>query len=78
MGLSLAEIPTSQREIQRLKWLPPCGQVGLPVEGWVHKPTHKTFSSKFVLSTGRTKIKMEQRLRKWSTNDWPNMRSIPS
>jgi hypothetical protein len=47
-------------------------QIGLPVEGGEHQPTHKTFNSKFVLLRKFTGIKMEQRLGEWLTNDCPN------
>jgi hypothetical protein len=39
------------------------GQAGLPVEGWGHQLTHKTFEPIFVLSTRSRGIKMEQSLR---------------
>jgi hypothetical protein len=48
-------------------------QVEFPVEG----KSHKTFNPKYVLPTRCKGIKMEQRLRDWSTNDWPNLRLIP-
>ena len=51
-----------------------CGQTGLPVEeGDTNPPT----ISKSVLTTRCARIKMEQRLRGWPTNDWSNLRPIP-
>jgi hypothetical protein len=45
-------------------------QVELSVEGGRHEPTHKTFDLKCAALPTRCRgIKMEQRLRKWSTND---------
>ena len=53
-----------------------CSQVGLSVDGGRHQPTHKPFDPKSVLTTRCAGIKMEQRLRGWPTNDWPNLRLI--
>ena len=53
-----------------------CSQAGLPEEGEGHQPTHKTLDLKFVLPTRCAGIKIEQRLREWPTNDWPNLRPI--
>jgi hypothetical protein len=54
-----------------------CNQVGLPVEWEGPQPTHKTFNLKCVRSTRDTGTKMEQGLREWLTNDWPNLRPTP-
>jgi hypothetical protein len=47
------------------------------VEGRGYQPIHKTFDPKFVLPIRCAGIKTEQRLRKWLTNDWPNLGLIP-
>jgi hypothetical protein len=52
-----------------------CSQAGHSVGGGGH-PTHETLNPKSVLPTRCTGIKMEQRLSKRSTNDWPNLRPI--
>jgi hypothetical protein len=49
----------------------------LPVEGGEYQPTHKIFKTKFSLLTQCAEIKMEQSLREWPINDWPNLRSTP-
>jgi hypothetical protein len=51
-----------------------CSQAELPVEGGGHKSTHKTFDPKCALPTRCAGIKMEQGLRGWPTNVWPNLR----
>jgi hypothetical protein len=51
-------------------------QAGLPEEGEGHQTTDKTLDLKFVLPTTCARIKIEQRLREWPTNDWPNLRPI--
>jgi hypothetical protein len=50
---------------------------GPPVEGWRHQPTYKIFDPKLLLFKGNIRTKMEQRLKKWPTNDWPNLGSMP-
>jgi hypothetical protein len=52
-------------------------QAGLALEGGEHQPSHKTFDTKFALLTSCAGIKMEQRLKEWSTYDWINMKPIP-
>jgi hypothetical protein len=47
------------------------------MEGEGHHPIYKTFDPKFALPTICAGIKMEQRLREWSTNDWCNLRTTP-
>lgn len=51
-------------------------QAGAPVEGGGHQHIQKIFHPKFVLTTRIIGIKLEQRLREWSTNSWPNKRPI--
>lgn len=50
-----------------------CSQVRRSVEEGRHQPNHETFNPKFVLTIRYIGIKMEQRLREWPTNDWPNL-----
>lgn len=59
----------------RLKCLSPGSQAELSVEQKGHQATHKTFDTNFVLSTKCTEIKMDQKLREETTNDYPNERS---
>jgi hypothetical protein len=73
--VTLAE--TSSIGDTKLKEPTSCSQAGLPVQGKEHQDIHKTFDSKFVLPTRCAGTKMEQRLREWPTNDWPNLRPIP-
>lgn len=54
----------------------PCHQAGLKVEGRGNQSTQKTVDLIFVLSTRCAEIKLEQKLRKWTTNDRPNLRLI--
>lgn len=51
-------------------------QKGLAVEAGRHQTTRKTFSPKYVLSTGYAGIKMRQVLKEQAANDWPNLRPI--
>ena len=53
-----------------------CSQAGLSVERGGYQPTHKTFNPKFVLATRCAGIKIEKRLKKWPTNDWPSLRPL--
>jgi hypothetical protein len=46
------------------------------VEGERHQPTHKVFNPKLVLPTSCSGIKMEQRLREQTMNDWLNLTPI--
>jgi hypothetical protein len=51
--------------------------LGLLVEG-IRTPTHpQKCLAKCVLLTRSSGTKMEERLRKVPTNDWPNLRLIP-
>lgn len=54
-----------------------CSQEGLPVEGLGQQLIHKTLNPKYVLLTRCLGTKIEQRLRKWPTNDCPKLRPIP-
>jgi hypothetical protein len=54
-----------------------CNQARLPMEGGEYQSTHKTFNPKFFLPTRYAGIKMEQKLRKWPTRYWPNLRPMP-
>jgi hypothetical protein len=42
-----------------------------PVQEGGHQPTHKTCDLDLQYSSG---INIEQNLREWPTNDWPNLR----
>lgn len=54
MGLSLAEILTSQREIQRLKWLPPVARQGFQwKEGYIKPPSNPSAQSLSYLQGGQ-------------------------
>ena len=49
-------------------------QAGLPVKGKRHQSIHKIFNPTFVLPTKNPRIKMEQRLKEYPTNNWINLR----
>jgi hypothetical protein len=59
-----------------LKWPPP---VARQDSQWIKRVLiyHKTFNPKLFLSTRFARIKIEQILMGWLTNDWPNLRPIP-
>jgi hypothetical protein len=77
MRLTLAKIPTTERDIE-IEVVTSYSQVGLSEKREGYQSTHESFNAKFVLPTRSAEIKMEQRLRQWQTNDWLNLRPIPS
>ena len=54
-----------------------CNQARLPVEAQAHQPSHKTFALQFVLPVDCAGVKMEQREREWTSNDWSSLRPRP-
>jgi hypothetical protein len=54
-----------------------CNQKRLPMEGLWHQPSHRTLDPQFVLPIRCAGVKMEQKLREWTTNNWPSLRSMP-
>jgi hypothetical protein len=52
-------------------------QKRLPIERLRHQPSHKNLDPQLVLSTRYARLKMDQKLREQSTNDWPSLRPVP-
>jgi hypothetical protein len=50
---------------------------GTPMERWEHQPVHKIFHPNLSCLQEMHGLEMEQRLRKWPTNNRPNLRPIP-
>jgi hypothetical protein len=71
MRVTLAKTPSN------MKWTLPVTRHDFQWrDGDTNTPT-KTFQPKFILSTRCTETKIEQSLREWITNDWPNLIPIP-
>lgn len=71
MGVTLDETPSNRDMESEVSTF--CSQAGTTVEG-IRTPSHP---QNLVLSIRNAGTDMEQRPRKWPTNNWTNLRPIP-